>query len=158
LSARGYLFDANAWVALALGHHLFHAQAASIFATATPDRQVCFCSATRISVPRLLTTESVFKPAGLSPMTNRQALMLVDAWLASPVVGVVDEPASVWERWREFVDLPTPSPKRWMDAHLAAFAMETGLQLVTTDGAFSSYAKLDALVLAPPAGTALPAR
>ncbi len=146
MNARGYLFDANAWVALALGHHLFHAQAAALFAAATADQKVYFCSATRISVARLLTTEAVFRPAGLSPLTNHQALALVDAWMACPVVGVVHEAPGVWDKWRGFADLNTSSPKRWMDAYLAALAIEADLQLVTSDGAFKSYPGVDAVV------------
>lgn len=60
MSAPGYLFDVNLWLALALGHHAFHDQAATAFSGASPGRKVYFCWATRLGVLRLLTTESVF--------------------------------------------------------------------------------------------------
>ena len=38
------------------------------------------------------------------------------------------------------------SPKLWMDAYLAAFAIESGQQLVTTDTGFRQFKGLDATV------------
>ena len=156
MAARGYLFDVNVWLALALAHHPFHAQAAAAFLAASPERRAHFCWATRLAVLRLLTTASVFKPAGLLPLTNKQALAVLDGWTASPVVASVVEQASVWTRWRTYADLPTASPKRWMDAYLAAVSLEHGLQFVTTDGAFASYAGLDAVILVDAATATTP--
>lgn len=156
MSGPGYLFDVNVWLALALKHHALHAQAVAAFLAASPGRKVYFCWATRMGVLRLLTTESVFKPAGLRPMTNAQALAVLDGWTSSPAVGSLDdEPPSVWTRWRAFANLTTASPKRWMDAYLAALALEHGLRLVTTDRAFASYAGLDAVVLTETAAPAV---
>jgi toxin-antitoxin system PIN domain toxin len=158
LAGPGYLFDVNVWLSLALRHHAFHDQAAAAFVAASAERKVYFCWATRLGVLRLLTTESVFKPAGLKPMTNAEALAVLDGWTGSPVVGSLDEPPSVWTRWRTVANLTTASPKRWMDAYLAAVALDNGLQLVTTDRAFESYAGLDPVVLSerptPAASTA----
>ena len=39
------------------------------------------------------------------------------------------------------------SPKLWMDAYLAAFAIAAKQQLVTTDKAFRQFKDLDLLVL-----------
>ena len=158
MPAPGYLFDVNVWLALALRHHAFHNPAAAAFRAASPERKVNFCWASRLGVLRLLTTESVFKPAGLRPMTNAKALAVLDGWTALPAVGTVGDSPSVWTRWRTFADLPTASPKRWMDAYLAATALENGLQLVTTDRAFESYAGLDPVVLIEPVAPAAPAR
>ncbi len=147
MSARAFLFDHNVWVALALGHHLFHRQATDVFREASPDRKAYFCCPTRVSVLRLLTTQAVFMDAGLAPMSNREALTVLNAWMASPSVGYIAEPPSVWDRWIAFADLNTASPKRWMDAYLAAFAIEGGLQLVSTDRAFETYPGLNPVVL-----------
>lgn len=162
LSGPGYLFDVNVWLALALGHHAFHEQAAGAWSAASPDRKLYFCWATRLGVLWLLTTESVFKPVGLKPMTNAKALAVLDRWTGSPVVGSLDESPLVWERWRTFADLTTASPKRWMDAYIAAVALEAGLTLVTTDGAFRSFAGLNPTILTsavpvpPPVGPGAP--
>ena len=37
----------------------------------------------------------------------------------------------------------TASPKLWMDAYLAAFALAGGCRMVTTDAAFKQFAGLD---------------
>lgn len=158
MSGPGYLFDVNVWLALGLGHHAFHNQATAAWSSASPERKAYFCWATRLGVLRLLTTESVFKPVGFKPMTNAQALAVLDGWTRSPVVGSLQEPPSVWARWRTFADLTTASPKRWMDAYIAALALETGLTLVTTDGAFRSFVGLNPTVLTATASVAPPAR
>ena len=41
----------------------------------------------------------------------------------------------------------TASPKLWMDAYLAAFALTGGYRMVTTDTAFRQFQGLDVLVL-----------
>ncbi len=43
----------------------------------------------------------------------------------------------------------TASPKIWMDAYLAAFALAGGYQMVTTDAAFKQFRGLDLLLLGP---------
>ena len=50
--------------------------------------------------------------------------------------------------WRR-AGLDTPSPKHWMDAYLAAFAMRGGQRLVTFDRAYRQFetAGLDLLLL-----------
>jgi len=41
----------------------------------------------------------------------------------------------------------TASPKLWMDAYLAAFALRGNLVCVTTDDAFKQFKSLNAIVL-----------
>jgi predicted nucleic acid-binding protein len=43
-----------------------------------------------------------------------------------------------------------------MDAYLAAFAMESGLKYVTSDGAFASFAGLNPLILTVAAPSSSP--
>jgi predicted nucleic acid-binding protein len=40
-----------------------------------------------------------------------------------------------------------PSPKLWMDAYLAAFALQSGHRLVTTDRDFRQFKGLDLFLL-----------
>ena len=49
------------------------------------------------------------------------------------------------------------SPKVWNDAYLAAFAIEAGLQLITTDGDFRVFPGLQYSVLTLPSAAASPA-
>ena len=42
------------------------------------------------------------------------------------------------------------SPKLWMDAYLAAFAMEASLRMVACDTDFNAFAGLDPTILVPP--------
>ena len=50
-----------------------------------------------------------------------------------------DEPPGVFAQWRSLAGLNTASPKVWMDAYLAAFAMSAGLLLVTLDRDFNNF-------------------
>jgi predicted nucleic acid-binding protein len=50
-------------------------------------------------------------------------------------------------QWRTFASRETASPKLWMDAYLAAFAITGGFQFVTTDAGFRQYPNLDLVVI-----------
>ncbi len=67
--------------------------------------------------------------------------------MARPSVGFIDEPPNVVPSWRAFADLATSSPKRWMDAYLAAFSTEAGLQFVTADKDFAVFPGLNPNIL-----------
>jgi predicted nucleic acid-binding protein len=57
------------------------------------------------------------------------------------------EPPELEVLWQDFACRHTASPKLWMDAYLAAFAVAGGMALVTTDAAFRQFRGLDLLVL-----------
>jgi predicted nucleic acid-binding protein len=59
----------------------------------------------------------------------------------------IEEPSGVEPRWRRLALRDQPSPKLWMDAYLAAFALAGGYRMVTTDRAFRQFPELDLLVL-----------
>lgn len=152
----GFLFDSNVWIALAMSAHPGHAPAKAAFRAASPGRPALFCRATQQSLLRMLSTPKITAPYGVT-MTNRDALALYDAIAPLPAVGYADEPAGVGPQWRALADLPTSSPKRWMDAYLAAFAIAGGLTMVTLDVAFASFPGLAVQVLpVPPASAAAP--
>jgi hypothetical protein len=56
----------------------------------------------------------------------------------------------VFPLWKRLASGDTASPKLWMDAYLAAFAMNGGLRLVTIDRDFKRFEAhgLDLLLLA----------
>ena len=150
MSGPGFLFDTSVWLALAFTTHPLHGPAEAAFVAASPARPAVLCRATQQSVLRLLTTASMARQFGVPPATNREALSLLDNWSGSASVAYREEPPSVFPRWRTLADLTSASPKRWMDAYLAAFAIEAGLDFVTGDGAFATFPGLNPTVLVPP--------
>jgi uncharacterized protein len=107
-----------------------------------------FCRSTQQSFLRLVTTAAVFARYGSSPLGNDEAWRAFEKTQADGRVEYVgQEPFGLDERWKAFTDRPSASPKLWMDAYLAAFAVAGGLTFVTTDGAFRQFDGLDLLVL-----------
>lgn len=58
---------------------------------------------------------------------------------ALPQVTWRDEPPGTFSQWRSFTALDSASPKAWMNAYLAAFAIASGLRLVTLDRDFQNF-------------------
>jgi len=140
--------DANIWLALALSRHVHHRTARRWFQSVAEPRTILFCHATQQTLLRLLTKSSVLAPYGNPPLTNAQAWKAYEAFAADDRVALlIDEPPQLESRWKQLAARDTASPKLWMDAYLAAFAITGGLQLVTTDIAFRQFARLDHLVL-----------
>lgn len=85
-------------------------------------------------------------------MSNRDALAELNLLLARPEVLSWDEPPGTVALWHQFAARDTASPKVWMDAYLAAFAIAGGLEFVTLDRDFKSYEThgLRLRFLAPP--------
>lgn len=135
------LFDTSVWLAAIFEQHPFHGIARQALTQATAAKAAVFCRATQQSVLRLMSTAGLAKSYGEAPLTNRGALMTLDALQALPQVAWRDEPAGVFEKWRTFASLDSASPKVWMDAYLAAFAIQSGLQIVTLDKDFKNFEK-----------------
>jgi toxin-antitoxin system PIN domain toxin len=137
------LCDSNIWLALALSAHTHHEVARDWFDSITDTRAVVFCRATQQSFLRLLTNAAVLRPYGNRPLTNRQAWGAYQALLADDRVAFrSEEPAALEAHWKRLAVRGTASPKIWMDAYLAAFAVAAGYRLVTTDVAFKQFGGL----------------
>jgi predicted nucleic acid-binding protein len=54
-----------------------------------------------------------------------------------------DEPNRLPEKWKELTSISRSSPKLWMDAYLAAFAITGKYRLVTTDQGFKQFKGLN---------------
>jgi toxin-antitoxin system PIN domain toxin len=148
-----WLCDTNVWLALALSGHIHHTAASDWFETVAEPASVLFCRATQQAFLRLLTNTTVLAACGNPPLTNQQAWSVYEALLADDrVVFRAQEPAGLDLRWKEFAVRDTASPKLWMDAYLAAFALAGGYRLVTSDSAFRQFSGLDLLLLASPDG------
>lgn len=142
------LCDSNVWLALALSGHGHHAIASEWLETVEEPASVLFCRATQQTFLRLLTHPAVLAPYGNPPLTNRRAWSAYEALVADDrIVLRAAEPPGVEAVWRELAARGTASPKLWMDAYLAAFALAGRFRMVTTDVAFRQFRGLDLLLL-----------
>ena len=141
------LADSNVWLALALSKHLFHPSARAWFAGQKPPETVLFCRSTQQSFLRLLTTSAVFAPYGIPPLSNKAAWSAYEGFRADKRIAWAEEPRGLEPHWKKLAAGAKPSPKLWMDAYLAAFALAGGYQIVTTDKAFKQFKRLDLIVL-----------
>jgi len=73
------------------------------------------------------------------PLSNRQALDTYQYLMEDEATAFAEEPEDLSEIWRRLADTDTPSPKIWMDAYLAAFAIASGMRFVTMDKDFRSF-------------------
>jgi toxin-antitoxin system PIN domain toxin len=137
--------DNNVWLALALSDHSAHA-AAHQWLDAQP-RDVLFCRATQQSLLRLLTTDAVTAPYGIPALSNRDAWSWYERLAGDKRIAFAEEPNGLEVHWKKLATRRTASPKLWMDAYLAAFAITGNHQLVTFDADFKQFKGLDLLVL-----------
>lgn len=140
-----FLPDINIWLALTLDLHMHHARATEWLQR--PGVQAIFCRASQQGLFRLLTTGVVMERYGVKPLTNKEAWAMYDAYMADSRISYCGEPEELQSTWRQFASQGTSSPKLWMDAYLAAFAVAGGYRLITTDTAFRQWKKLDLLVI-----------
>jgi len=145
----GSLFDVSVWVAAVFPTHPFYPKARQTLVAATPAGPAVFCRSTEQSFLRLVSTPVILKAYGAEGLTNRDALVALEALLALPQVSEREEPPGMRTLWHRLAALNTPSPKVWMDAYLAAFAMAGGLRMVTLDHDFKAFTVegLDLLLL-----------
>jgi len=141
------LADSNVWLALALSKHEFHDVARAWLADRKPREAALFCRSTQQSFLRLLTTRAVLAPYGIPPLSNKAAWSAYAGFLADERISWVEEPRGLESHWKKLAGNTKPSPKLWMDAYLAAFAMAGGYRMVTTDKAFKQFKGLDLLTL-----------
>jgi toxin-antitoxin system PIN domain toxin len=130
------LYDTGVWVALSFSSHPFHTKARAVFEQADSGRPAAFCRATQTSFLRLLTTPAICSAYGCSQITNREAWKKYEELLALPQVVWLAEPAGVEGEWSQCAAIGSTSPKVWMDAYLAAFALTGSLNFVSLDKDF----------------------
>lgn len=95
----------------------------------------------------MLTTAEVLAGYGIPPLTNREAWAVVESFMVDERITFATEPVEVEDTWKTLALRDTNSPKLWMDAWLAAFALCSGFQMVTTDKAFSQFKGLNLQVV-----------
>jgi toxin-antitoxin system PIN domain toxin len=141
------LLDNNVWLALTLSGHEFHDAAQRWLLVERAAGELLFCRSTQQSFLRLLTTSAVLGRFGNPPLSNADAWQVYQGFLADARFAYVAEPEDLERHWQRFAERDSASPKVWMDAYLAAFALAGGYQLVTSDAAFRQYDGLDLLLL-----------
>lgn len=149
----GYLFDTSVWIAAVFSSHPCHRQARKALLDATPANPAVFCRSTEQSFLRLASTPTLLKAYGAAGLTNRDALVALDAFLVLPQVDEREEAPGVPGLWHRLASRATASPKVWMDAYLAAFAIEGELCMVSLDRDFNHFKAqgLDLMLLNPAA-------
>jgi predicted nucleic acid-binding protein len=130
--------------------------ALSAYQQATPAQPACFCRATQQGFLRLASTTAFQRSCNITGLTNRDVLDALRLMMASPSVAYREEPSGVEQVWYRLGALNSASPKVWMDAYLAAFAIAGGLQMVTLDQAFLQFAGINVTILAPTGPTQNP--
>jgi toxin-antitoxin system PIN domain toxin len=136
---RGSLIDSNVWLAVAFDRHGSHAAAVAAIDDTTAEFPSCFCRATEQSIVRLLTTTAVQAMYESPLITNEGAIRLLSEWQSESNVTSIDEPVGTRELWLRLANRNTASPKLWMEAYLAAFAISGKLRFVTNDNAFRQF-------------------
>jgi len=139
LNASASLFDSGVWVALSFATHPHHAAAKQAFDAADSAHPAALCRITQTSFLRLITTPAIQAMYGSAVITNEEAWAKCQELLALPQVVWLNEPPGLEAEWKECACLPSASPKVWMDAYLAAFAITGGLGLVCLDKDFRNF-------------------
>ncbi len=135
----GFLVDTSVWVAAAFLPHPAHRLAEAELSAASGQRPAVFCRATQQSFLRVITTPSLLRQYRAEGFTNRGALAQFQAFRTKLAVVERDEPPGTVGLWHRLAARDTASPKLWMDAYLAAFAVSGGLELVTLDRDFKAF-------------------
>ncbi|WP_203336952.1 TA system VapC family ribonuclease toxin [Nocardioides limicola] len=142
-----HLVDTNVWLALTLSGHANHSRALEWLSAVEEPDSLLVCRSTQQSLLRLLSTAAVFQSYASRPLTNVEAQVALAQISADPRVSFSTEPPGVEAHWMRFAARSTSSPKVWMDAYLAAFAVAASARLVTTDTDFLTYEGLDVVVV-----------
>lgn len=134
--------DTNFWIALTLDSHPGHVLATAWHAAAPLGRgSLMFCRHTELSFLRLTTQESTMLAFGRKPFSNSDATGFLASVQADPVVSAKAEESGTRELWLKLAASGVPSPKVWMDAYLAAFAIQQDAEVVTFDKGFRRFEK-----------------
>ena len=76
---------------------------------------------------------------GSQVLNNQQAIAAIEQIQQHPNVATAIEPANLRSIWLRLATRPTPSPRLWMDAYLAGFAIAGDYRMVTFDKAFRQF-------------------
>ena len=131
--------DINVWLALGIADHPHHQRAQYWWNTSMGDRAV-FCRTTALGLTRLLTNSTVM--AG-SPLSVSESWRAYHDFLSVPEVSIAAEDPALETRLSRLIDAGAVTPGLWTDAYLAAFALSSGLRLVSFDNDFARFPGLN---------------
>lgn len=134
-----HLADVNFWLALTFEAHSHHIRARNWFEQVPVD-SCGFCRLAQNGFLRLATNPAVF---GDEAVTMAEAWGLYDAILDDDRVIYWDEPPGLESIWKEFTSRRSYSTNLWSDACLAAFAMASGIGIVSFDNGFRQFSGLN---------------
>jgi toxin-antitoxin system PIN domain toxin len=137
------LLDLNVWLALAIEDHAHHQRARHYWYNESNDR-IAFCRATSLGFLRLSTNSTVM---GGRPLTPQQAWQAYLDFCRLPEVFLSSEPRGCEDLLGRWINDGILTPRLWMDAYLAAYAMTGSQRLVTFDDDFTRFDGLDLLHL-----------
>lgn len=136
----GYFVDTNLWLAYYFKRHPHHAIASKFIRQRSAEDPANLSRAVEHSFLRLLTTPAICRGYDAPAITNSRAVEILQGWRAQPHIHCLDtEPKDTRELWFELAAIPFASPKVWMDAYLAAFAIRAGLPFATLDTDFRRF-------------------
>jgi toxin-antitoxin system PIN domain toxin len=136
----GILVDTSVWVALFFEEHQSFSAASSFIASRGSTEPALLCRATEQSWLRLATTASLHRLYRTASVTNREAVAVLSNWRSQPHIDCLEtEPKGTRDLWLELAEIPSASPKIWMDAYLAAIAIRADLPLATLDTDFQRF-------------------
>ena len=135
-----YFVDTNVWIAYYFKGHPHNAIAAEFMHGRSVDEPASLPRAVEQSFLRLLTNAALCRGYDSPVINNPKAVEILEEWHAQPQILCLDaEPAGTRELWLELAAIPSASPKVWMDAYLAAFAIRAGIPFATLDSDFRRF-------------------
>lgn len=134
------LCDSNVFIAITLKSHAHRARAVEWVSALSQGEILYFCRATEQSYLRLLTMKELMQE---DVCTNEEAIQTYKKLRSDPRIDFAKEPQGIDGQWFEFASAGTPSPKLWMDAYLAAFAVHSKMRLATFDRGMERFRGLD---------------
>ena len=137
------LCDTNFLLALCYGRHSHHSAALAWLDT-QGQRSAVLCRMTQLSLLRLLCNTTVMAE---DVCTTSQAWTIYDQILADDRFVFASEPGNLEPALRRLTQANPASPRLWQDAYLAAYALASGLHLVTFDRGFRQFAGLQSIHL-----------
>ena len=121
------LLDINTWIALTVETHPHHRAARDWYEKiALTSGDLVFCLPTELGFLRLVTQAAVMSQCAAEPMSNAEAVEFLSNVYNDPAVSHADEPAGTRNLWLQLANRRDPAPNIWMDAYLAAFAVNLG--------------------------------
>jgi toxin-antitoxin system PIN domain toxin len=135
--------DVNVWLALTDDRHVHH-PVAQLYWNERRAAKVGFCRVTMLALLRLVTNPQVMSDL---PFTHAEAWNIYRTYRNLPIIRFLPEPDTLEPTFAALSSDAAVPHRLWTDAYLAAFAISTGIRLVSFDADFQRFPNLDLLLL-----------